>query len=65
LNLFILKANFSKKEFIQSIERLVEDHKLHNSGIILNGVAFNNKSGYGFGYGYGYGYSNEYYKSES
>jgi capsular exopolysaccharide synthesis family protein len=65
LNLFILKANFSKKEFIGSIERLVEDHKLHNSGIILNQVKFDKKSGYGFGYGYGYGYSNEYYKSES
>ena len=64
LNLFILKANFSKKEFIGSIERIVEDHKLHNSGIILNGVTFDKKSGYGFGYGYGYGYSNEYYKSE-
>jgi len=64
LNLFILKANFSKKEFIGSIERMVKDHKLHNSGIILNGVAFNKKSGYGFGYGYGYGYSNEYYKGE-
>jgi capsular exopolysaccharide synthesis family protein len=65
LNLFVLKANFSKKEFIVSIERLVEDHKLHNSGIVLNGVTFEKKSGYGFGYGYGYGYSNEYYKSES
>ena len=65
LNLFILKANFSKKEFIGSIERLVEDHKLHNSGIILNQVKFDKKSGYGFGYGYGYGYSNEYYKNES
>lgn len=65
LNLFVLKANFSKKEFIGSIERMVEDHKLRNSGIILNAVEFNKKSGYGFGYGYGYGYSNEYYKSDS
>ena len=65
LNLFVLKANYSKKEFISSIERLVKEHKLHNTGIILNGVSFDKKSGYGFGYGYGYGYSNDYYKSES
>jgi len=54
LNLIILKANYSKKEFISKINRFVEDHDL-NAGIILNGIAFDKTSGYGYGYGYGYG----------
>lgn len=65
LNLFVLRANFSKKEFIKSIERIIDKHKLHNSGLILNQVKFDKRSGYGFGYGYGYGYSNEYYTNNS
>jgi len=54
VNLIILKANYSKKDFINNINRFVEDHKLH-AGIILNGVTLNEESGYG------YGYSNNYY----
>lgn len=54
VNLIVLKANYSKKDFINNINRFVEDHKLH-AGIILNGVTLDEESGYG------YGYSNNYY----
>ncbi len=55
LNLFVLKANNSKKEFINNINRVVDDHDL-NAGIILNGITFDKTLGYGYDYGYGYGY---------
>ena len=60
LNLIVLKANYSKKEFIKNINRFVDDHDL-NAGIILNGITLDEKSGYGYGYGYGTKDGNDYY----
>jgi len=53
LNLIILRANYSKKEFIGKINRLVYEHEL-NAGLILNGQELKDKAGYGYGYGYDY-----------
>ena len=63
LNLIVLRANYSKKEFISNINQFVDDHDL-NAGIILNGVELKEKAGYGYGYGYDYGINvgNDYYK---
>jgi len=55
LNLIVLRANHSKKEFFNNINQFVNDHDL-NAGIILNGVELKGKAGYGYGYGYGYNY---------
>ncbi len=65
LNLIILKANFSKKEFINNINRFVDDNDL-SAGIILNGIAFDKTSAFGYGYGYSYGTkgSDDYYDSK-
>ena len=52
INLIILRANYSKKEFIKNINRFVDDYGL-NAGIILNGVELKGNAGYGYGYGYG------------
>jgi len=61
INLVVVKAEYSKKDFFKNINKFVEDHNLR-VGIILNGVKANVKSGaYGFGYGYNYGYSSNYY----
>ena len=54
ISLIMLKANFSKKEFIRNISRFTADDKI-NPGIILNGVQFTHSYGYGYGYGYSYG----------
>jgi len=62
INLFVFRAKFSKRDFIKNINRFVNDHKLKNSGIILNGLELNKKFGYGYGYGYGYGQAHDYYK---
>jgi len=38
LNLIVFKAAYSKKDFIKSTNRFVNEHQLHNVGIILNAL---------------------------
>ncbi|WP_353661142.1 polysaccharide biosynthesis tyrosine autokinase [Hydrogenimonas sp. SS33] len=62
INLIVVRAEYSKKDFFKNINRFVESHEL-KAGIVLNGVKQSAKTGaYGFGYGYNYGYSSNYYK---
>ena len=49
ISLFLLKANHSKKEFIENINRITDDPDI-NPGIILNGIDFSKGSGYGYGH---------------
>lgn len=63
INLIVLKANYSHKDYIKNINRFVNDHQL-NAGIILNGIELGSKFGYGYAYGYKHGRANSYY-SES
>ena len=51
ITLIMLKANFSKKDFIKNINRYSKDKKI-NLGYILNGVKESKNYGYGYGYGY-------------
>ena len=61
INLIVVRAEYSKKEFFKNINKFVQEHELR-AGIILNGVKTSAKSGaYGFGYGYNYGYGSNYY----
>lgn len=63
LKLFVLRAEYSKISFVNTVNRLVEVNKFQNIGLILNGM----KSGSNLGYGYGYGYGNgsHYYENVS
>ncbi len=55
--LYVFKANYSKRMFVNRVEELFEVQKLKNLNIILNGVETKRSVyGYGDGYGYGYGY---------
>lgn len=55
--IYILRANFSRKMFINQINKLIHENKVNNLSIILNGVEMSRiKYGYGYGYSYGYGY---------
>lgn len=53
--IYILKANYSKKNFILNVEKLVNENNISKLGIILNNVD-NNRNNYGYGYSYGYNY---------
>ena len=69
LPIYVSRANYSKRMFINNINYLYEQSSIHNLSVILNGVSIvsskygygysNSKygySGYGYGYGFGYGY---------
>lgn len=64
--IYIVRANFSKKVFLQNIQVLRDTKNIKNLSIILNGAEGNKKYGgygkYGYGYGYGYGSGQGYYE---
>ena len=48
---YIMKANMSKRSFINNVNQLKNEKNLSNISIVLNGVEIA-KHGYGYGYGY-------------
>jgi capsular exopolysaccharide synthesis family protein len=63
ITFFIVRANYTRKEFIKNLDRLAKEHAHNHIGMILNGVEIGEKYGYGYGVSYGYGYGNDkYYK---
>ncbi len=57
--IYVMKANVSKRHFIENINSLIKFKNMDNLSVILNGVELN-AGGYGnYGYGYGYGYYTE------
>jgi len=59
--LYLLKANYSKREFLKTIERLNVKEGL-NIGIVFNGVDYERSY---YHYGYGKKYAQDYYREES
>ncbi len=59
--IYIFRADYSKKLFIQNVDRLINENHITKLCAILNGVDVDrNKYGYAYGYGYGYGYGTGY-----
>ena len=70
---YVTRADYTPKSEIRNLNYLVEDNKLHNVNLILNGVDMDKKKyGYKYGYGrygkygkygkrYGYGHSGYHY----
>lgn len=62
----IVRANYTRKEFIKNLDRLSKEHSHNHVGMVLNGVEIGDKYGYGYGVSYGYGYGNgKYYKNRT
>lgn len=53
---YVVRANYLKKNSLGLPESLHQEGKLPNMSILLNGISQNRGYGYGHGYGYGYGY---------
>jgi capsular exopolysaccharide synthesis family protein len=51
--LYVFKANYSKKQFTENVDRMIRDNKITKLSIILNNLD-TQKNTYGKGYGYGY-----------
>ena len=63
--IYVVKANYSKKHYLKSIDRLIEESKIQNMAVILNGVEFGKGLGQNQNLGYGYAYGYGYYQEES
>ena len=64
ISLVIVRAEYTRKEFIKNIDRLAKEHTGIRMGIILNGTKIGAQYGYGYGSSYAYGYGNaKYYKN--
>lgn len=60
LQLYIVRADYSKRSFTKSIDNLKKINQFSNLTVIFNSLSANSKSyGHGYGYGYGYGYYEE------
>jgi Mrp family chromosome partitioning ATPase len=69
--IYILRAAYSNRAFVHSINRTITESKVKNLSVIINdfgrgasgyGYGYGNTYGYNYGYGYGYGYG--YYGSK-
>jgi capsular exopolysaccharide synthesis family protein len=66
---YVFRENFSKRNFVQNVKKLIRDNNIKNMSIILNSVDIK-RSGYGYSgvydydYGYGYGYGFGYYDED-
>ncbi len=49
VTIYVLRANYSKKEFINNLSRLTKINKLTNVAVVVNALAINGKA-YGYGY---------------
>jgi capsular exopolysaccharide synthesis family protein len=69
--IYILRAAYSNRSFIHSVNRTINESKIKNLSVVINdfgrgasgyGYGYGNTYGYNYGYGYGYGYG--YYGSK-
>jgi capsular exopolysaccharide synthesis family protein len=66
---YVFRENFSKRNFVQNVKKLINDNNINNLSIIVNSVDIK-RSGYGYSgvydydYGYGYGYGFGYYDED-
>lgn len=58
LQLYVVRADYSKRSYLSNIKKLQKTNDFKNIGIIINSLRLN-KNGYGYGYGNGYGYYEE------
>lgn len=54
ITLYIVRQNYSKLEYIRSLDGLAAEHKISNLSIVLNDSDFSRAGYYGYGHHYGY-----------
>jgi len=68
---YIFRAAYSNRGFVQNVNRIINESKINNLSIVINdfgrgasGYGYYYGYGYGYDYGYGYGYGYGYYGSK-
>ncbi len=64
LKLYVVRQAYSKRTFINNINRLKYDMQIQNLAIVFNNIKYSHNGNY-YGYGYGYGYNYGYYYGEN
>lgn len=54
INLYIAREQYSKREFIRTLNELVDEGKVKNICLLLNDSDFSKSYGYSYGHNYGY-----------
>ena len=54
--LYVVRAEYSKKEFLKNINRIAKANRFTKLAAVLNDARSTSMYGYDYGYGYGYGY---------
>jgi capsular exopolysaccharide synthesis family protein len=63
ISFFVVRAKYTRKEFVKNIDRIAKEHSHNRIGLILNATLIGSEYGYGYGASYAYGYGNaQYYK---
>jgi len=57
INMYIVREGVSKREFIRTLNEVVDEGKIQNVCLLLNDSDFNKS--YGYSYGHNYGYTNK------
>lgn len=64
--IYVFRSDYSRRFFINNLERLIHENKINKLSVVLNGVDLKKSSRYGYTYGYGgrygqrYGYGDSY-----
>ena len=56
--IYVFKSEYSRKNFINNLNKLINENGIKKLSIILNGVDYTNKY-YSYGYNYNYSYGNK------
>lgn len=59
--IYVFRSSYSKKSSVQILDKLVQDSRIKNISVILNGIDLKR---FGYGYNYGYSYDHGYYADE-
>ena len=60
LIIYTTRADYTNKKVGTFVEKLIQDKKIKNIGLVLNGIKSGAKSYYGHGYSYRYSYAYQY-----
>lgn len=63
ISMYVIRADYSKKGFLKSVNKLVTVNRFQNLALVLNSL--NHSQSYGYGYGYGNHYYEETTKQKS
>lgn len=63
--IYVLRADYSNRNFLNNVNRLVVDNKITRLSVLINSMGsgasgYSYNYGYNYGYGYGYGYGSAY-----